>query len=98
MRAERLVRTIIYHLAIGGPPYPNGSLLMDCHLPFGEPGGKYFWPIPYWGWVVSKLKEEQNPKSTRVLLDTILCQKGPKMAIIDTFRVKIPNFALRAKP
>ena len=36
MPAERLVRQTICHIAIGGPPYPAGSLLMDCHLPLDE--------------------------------------------------------------
>jgi hypothetical protein len=36
MPAERLVKQIICHLAIGGPPFPAGSLLMDCNVPLAE--------------------------------------------------------------
>ena len=31
MPADRLVRQTICHIAVGGPPFPAGSLLMDCN-------------------------------------------------------------------
>ena len=63
-----------------------------------DQGGKYFWPIPYQrGGVVSKLEKEQISKSTRVLLDTNLCQKRTQNGNYWHFLVKIPNFALWAQ-